>query len=403
MKRIIVTTMVAIATALWNVCRAEEHDDVGATDVPIVTISNENMVASMSANGRWRWETLNDSVTIQDLDDFFYVKCWRGYLLPRLKNGNGLTEEDAVLLEEVIKVHNAFVQELTLAVITDMGVTTNGTEVVVSDPVYQRAIQRFHGKNKGVRQSLRAWAEEFKVIPTDAIRYIIGNIDKAVNDAERGGKPFSERHPVLAVFIYGSPLTDSIFEKWAPKRADALEERVMKLKTKPLLLKNKWLNVREVTSEYLHRGRALRQFLKSVKRDQQDTRTAELIRDVLARTAEESLENEHELECMIYDLPLAIFSHRAIGQMRNSKGWFDDDERKMKVVMSEYCQVIAGTEMLRCIRTRYAANSYVNAVNFLKSELSEKQFQNFLQESKLYRINQKEDEDGRQNNELKAF
>ncbi len=69
-------------------------------------------------------------------------------------------------------------------------------------------------------------------------------------------------------------------------------------------------------------------------------------------------------------------------------------------VMSEYCQAVAGTEMLKHIRTRYAANGYVEAVTRLKDELSDGEWEKFLNESKLYKVEQKVDGTGRQKNEL---
>ena len=89
--------------------------------------------------------------------------------------------------------------------------------------------------------------------------------------------------------------------------------------------------------------------------------------------------------------------------MKGCQGFFNDDEKKMMEVMADYNNAVSGTEMLKRIRTRYAANGYAELVKYFKGELSKAEFNDFVRETRLYNVDQKLDKNGLPDNQLEAI
>lgn len=394
MKRIIITVTVAIAIAILNVCRAAEQtaiessesDNVSLVDEEDVAIKveSDNFVCIVNNGGNEVvLKNLNSKASTDDLYNHIYTKCWNGYLLPKLEHERKISREDGVLIRYCLAVQEAMILNISVAVFSDMGIVTEdevngwyGVSNVGMGTIYWLDF-KFRRETAGLRSILRDWATEFRDVPHTKLYEIWKDIKENPNaETERNW---------------------AIQRKLMPK-----EEAAMNLKASSMVLMNKWLSVRNAVVGYIREGDEMRSTLYKTQtgRNIIDPLTRKILRDILAESETRYAEEILNLESVIYDLPLTIFSYRAVGKIKKHKGFWNDKETEMIKVMSEYARAIAGTEMLKNLRTRYAASSYSHAVELFKGELFDGEFKNFQQESKLYRVvvSQKTDPYARQQN-----
>src|SRR5574344_417327 len=150
---------------------------------------------------------------------------------------------------------------------------------------------------------------------------------------------------------------------------------------------------------------SMRQELRAVRSSsyQQDSQTRKFLQRILSESDNDSSAVSQYLDYSLYDVPFSVLTYKAIGGLKKCKGHFNDDEDAMMNVMSEYCQAVAGTDMLRHLRSRYSANGYIEAIKRLQDELSDTEFADFVHASKLYNVDQRVDQTGRAQNDLKPI
>lgn len=394
------------------------------------TLSDENFSYTMGDEYSRSFKRLNPNATLNDLNDFAYAKCWNGYLRPKLQNAQKMTREDAVLLDFCINVQLNMVDTLAVAALGDMtepGYLHNfvvkeaakshshekGMEGIYRDQnnVFVDLKANFLNSCDGIRVPMRQWANPFKSVPPEVMKRIFKDVETATGVVDNSGASNFGEHPWLwssayvgglAVASLGGAGIVGIWHATAPDLPNTIEKGAMALNVPVVDMKNNWRNARNAMSTYLEEMRNMRQELKSIRSSSylQDPKTRKYLQRVLSESDNDSTAVSQYLDYAMYDIPFCVMTYKANGQLKGCKGRFNDDEDKMMEVMSEYCQAVAGTEMLRHIRTRYAANGYVEAVTRLKDELSSSEWEKFLNESKLYKVEQKVDGTGRQQNEL---
>lgn len=410
--------------ALQKQSLSPDPEPSSTVDVETKTLHDENF--SYAVGKKHSFMRLNPNATLNDLNDFVYAICWNGYLQPKFHTMQKLSREDAILLDFCVKAQLNMVDALTVAVLGDMTGQSfqcdfaahrsmksppldSGLEDIYSEwgKVFVDLKSKFLDSNEGIRLLIREWAGEFRKVPPDVMKRVWGDIERATGAADNAGRPTYGEIPwyywETAHFVI--PTVSSTARLWyetTPEQLNEIEKGALELKTPAVDMKNKWMNTRNEMSVYLDEMKNMRGELKStrVSRHIQDSQMRSYLQRILSESDNVRTVVCQYLDYVMYDLPFCVMTYKVKGKLRACKGRWDDDEDMMKDVMAEYCQAIAGTEMLKHIRTRYAANGYVAAVEFLKDELSDSDFKSFVNESKLYRIVQEVDEVGQPNNKL---
>ena len=393
-------------------------------DVETKTLHDENF--SYTVGKKHSFVRLNPNATLNDLNDFVYAICWNGYLRPKFHTMQKLSREDAILLDFCVKAQLNMVDVLTVAVLGDMTgqgfqcefpahrsmkspSQDSGLEDIYSEwgKVFVDLKSKFLDSNEGIRMLIREWAGEYRKVPPDVMKRVWGDIERATGAADNAGRPTYGEIPwyYWEAAHLASPTVSSAARLWyvtTPDQSNEIENGALELKTPAVDMKNKWMNIRNAMSAYLDEMINMRGELKSTRVSKciQDSQTRSYLQRILSESDNARTVVCQYLDYVMYDLPFCVMTYKVKGKLRACKGRWNDDEDMMKDVMAEYCQAIAGTEMLKHIRTRYAANGYVAAVEFLKDELSDSDFKSFVNESKLYRIVQEVDETGQPNNKL---
>ncbi len=402
----------------------------GKDAVVFETLADENFSYTMGDERSRSFKRLNPNATLNDLNDFAYAKCWNSYLRPKLQNGQKLTREDAVLLEFCINVQLNMVDTLAVAALGDMTDPGFLHNFVVQEAVKSRSegkdVEGFYrdqnnvfvdlksnflNSYEGIRVPMRQWASQFKSVPPRVMKRIFADIEVATGAADSSNTSNFGEHPWIwsgsyaGAAVVGGLIGIGAVGIWhvtSPDLPNQIERGAMELNAPVVELKNTWRNARNEMSVYLDEMRNMRRELKSMRSSSylKDPKTRKYLQRVLSESDNDSTVASQYLDYAMYDLPFCVMTYKANGQLKECTGRFNDDEDEMMKVMSEYCQAVAGTEMLKHIRTRYAANGYLEAVTRLKDELSSGEWEKFLNESKLYKVEQKVDVAGRQQNDL---
>lgn len=390
----VVSVLVAVSnfSGAWGQDTSEsiENEMIGSvSEEAAIRIESDNFVCIVNQGGNEvLLESLNPKASTDDLYNHIYTKCWNDYLLRKLDKQRKISREDGVLIRYCLAVQEAMILNITAAVFSDMGIVTedeiNGWYDLpnVGTGVMYWLDFKFRRENAGLRSILRDWAKEYRDIPHTKLYEIWKDIKENPNaETERNW---------------------DVSRKLMPK-----EEAAMKLKASSVVLMNKWVSVRNAVLGYICEGDSMRNSLKNCQTGSGivDPLTRKILRDILAESETRYAEEILNLESVIYDLPLTVLSYRAIGKLKKHKGFWNDNETEMMNTMSEYARAIAGTEMLKNLRTRYAASSYSHAVELFKGELWGGEFKNFQQESKLYRVevSQRTDPYARKENQLASL
>lgn len=374
MNRAMIMGLTIALSLMGNICRADEKFVFSAKD---------------------GLKVCDASASIEELYDFAYSKCWSDNIRPKIEGHAELTAEDAAVIDFCLQTQEQMLSVLSAAVFIDMGIAVD-TAYLGSDSDIVRMEKCFLAGNAGTRLVIREWASVFAQIPNEYMTAYYRDVINGTGEIGAVSKSSQVQWPhVLPSFI--SLLADS-----GPVKDKELAEGARKLKVSGVAMRNRWMSARSAMTMYLEESIAMRETLMRVMQSA-DSESRRIIRDKLLTREGAFTELVQILEDVVYDLPFAVLSYRVLGELKSCKGKLNDDEGKMKRVMSEYCQAIVGTEMLKGIRTRYAVSGYRNAVKFLKSELSYSEFKDFVQEMKIYSIIQAENEHGRRKNEIREY
>ena len=358
---------------------SENMDGVVEDDSNILSDANFKYV--IGGKDKRRVVRINRQATLYDLCNFADAVCWNAYLKPRISSATKISAEDAEMFQFCIAANLDMMGTVACAVLTDMlgsPFARNHIYPDVKDLCVEMGNLFVDGKD-GVRKVIRDWAGIYNAAAPFTIYLLFGEVNAAIGNVNLSG---SSRTP------------------------NPTMEESMKIMEPGTIIRERWLAVRELIKLYPARLGEIRRTIKAMRdRGISDSFTLQRL---------DYLENMTRNRCkyfdyVLYDLPFCILTYRALGQLRNCKGGHlaSDDEDRMRVVASDYTYAICGTEMLKRIRTRYAASCYTAVIEFLKDELGwwvlGNTFKDFANETKLYKITMEEDESGEQDNKLNAL
>ena len=400
--------IVCVATACFCGCNTQEGFDSVSGDegsfipdpdtaIETLTISNNKFSYTMGNEGKRVFQRLDSKADLNDLNDFAMAQCWRAYLLPKLQKGERLNGQDIELVQFCMDVQINMVDALSVALLGDMcgepgalhsfvvkmeKQTKEGTKEL--EGVQRQTIDLFTELKKnfvcaqdGVRKPMAAWGADFRIVPSEVQQKIFGDI-RAANRKSHSSKRF---------WVWSESY---LREAKGGKTAESTQAT-------STAYCDRWVDMRKTISPYVPELIGMRDALVKARMSQTDTQTRNWLQRVLAESENDVSAVRRYLDYAVYDMPFCVHTYRAHFDLDSCRGFFNDDEEKMQEVMSGYAIAIGGTEMLKHIRTPYAADLYAQLVKSFKKEMTSRQYKDFLTVSKLYKVTAQNADKGSEN------
>ena len=89
---------------------------------------------------------------------------------------------------------------------------------------------------------------------------------------------------------------------------------------------------------------------------------------------------------MFTDLPFSILTKYSYIQVQGAKGFYNDDEDKMKEIAVLYATSVRNADMVDYLNSSHASHLYVQFIQLLKSDLSSTEYESLKNASKLYQL-----------------
>ena len=397
-----------------------------------IKITDDFFEYTVGEKGTNALHSINKDATIYELNNFIYAECWNRHVKPRLDVDAKLSKDDAELIRFCLHAKIAMVESLAYVILRDMlssgpfhgfvagALATseeNGGESILGRYIAQELMEKFADSESGIRVPIKNWASTYNAVSLKVQLKVLEDVVHATGgeEAPRGSTgtldDFLEYARVGLMLLSKSERLEGVFEASKKMFGETKPKEIMseatKITNRGKDICGRWISANErikrFPSELLVMMNALK---KSLKDGSLDSRSMRLVDEVLSEVENRCEYAVRMCDYVVYDLPLCMLSYRALGQLKNCKGYFVDNEKQMRAVAADYADAVCGTEMLKGIRTRYAASRYTEVIKFLKSELgwfSQAAFKEFANETKLYKITLRADETGKQDNVLEKW
>ena len=424
-------TKMNIKTLLIGVVCAAYCHGLSAEEIVIADDNFQLVIVEGVTNAL---KSINKDATIYDLNNFAQAECWNQYVKQRLSDGGKLSNEDVQLIRFCLNVKIEMVESLACIILRDMigpdafdkGIKSASSECADNDGASiwmnyaaQARFMSFASNDSGIRAPMKQWASLFTNVTSDVMLKVLedviraaGNVDSTSGkvslgsikaNMEDGMWDYASTTQMLIAMgiIYAYACYDKTLTP------NALMDRTQLITNRGKDICGRWTSARERIKRFPLELLAMVNVLrKQLDNENLDSGSMRLVDEILSEVEARTEYAVRMCDYVVYDLPFCILSYRALGKLKQCKGYLIDDEVKMRVVAADYADAICGTEMLKGIRTRYAASCYTEVVKFLKSELgwfTQGAFKEFVNETKLYNITLKTDETGKQDNLLETF
>ena len=395
-------------------------------------IADDFFVYTVGRKGTNALECINKDATIYDLNNFIYAECWNRNVKPRLDAGAKLSKDDAELIRFCLHAKIAMVESLAYVILRDMLSSSvfdgfiadalakseeNGGDSIVGRHVAQELMEKFASSDSGIRVPIKKWTNTYSPVPSKVMVRVLENVVHATGGVGEGAEGvtdetggFIEYARVGLKLLSENDRLEGIFEAnkklFGETKPKEIMSGAMMITNRGKDICGRWTSahgrINRFPSELLVMMNALRKHLNN---ENLDSGSMRLVDEILSEVEARSEYAVRMCDYVVYDLPFCILSYRALGRLKECKGYVTDDEVKMRAVAADYADAICGTEMLKGIRTRHAASCYTEVVKFLKGELgwfTHGAFKDFVNEVKLYNIILKTDETGKQDNVLET-
>ena len=390
-------------------------------ETDLVRLSDDYFEYSIGDKGTNALKCLNKDATLSDLYRFVNAECWNNHLRPKL-SGRKLTREDADVLDFCMDVHLEMLDALGEVMLRDLLRATDfhlfveivqhekQLNKVLSVSELERLRSKFIEGDEAVRKKIREWTDVYCSAPFE-VATVLHSVFRASGDAGMGtvwlengqfeGWRLSKNG---ALSIKLDQLIDKVYTKDRKTFENSVKQAISATGTQ---IGASWQSLHQQVQIYADEVRDICNSIDSLRKKWiADSPTKKILGDETSKWGARCEYATRKFDYLLYDLPCSMMSYRALGQLRDCKGFFSDNERKMKSAAADYTYALCGTELLKGIRTRYAASCYTDVIKFLKSELgwfTQTAFREFANETKLYNITLSTDENGKQDNILEKW
>jgi hypothetical protein len=351
---------------------------------------------------------INPNATLNDLNNFAVTKCWNGYLKKKVENASVLSQEDVLLLDFCINVQLNMIDALGVALLGDLTEPRlqhnflfdmhEKTLDKVGDgnvwEIYEKLAEiivklkaSFIVDNKGVRVPMKEWGRAYQSIPNEVVALVFKDVQENSHEAR------TKNGSRLREWWYRNGSTglpqDPISTLFNEVRTDPLNKIEKEVKNHTLSAAYEgqaWQIVQKAVSPYLNELLQMWTMLSCARAKTEDSQTRNYIDQIILGSEKDKQAVIQHLYHALYDLPFAIQTYKARAKLKECKGFWNDNEKEMKRVVADYTTAVSGDAMLKHIRTRYAVNGYVELIKYFRSQLSAREFREFIREVKLYDV-----------------
>lgn len=377
---------------------------------------------------------IDKAAMLGDLYRFVNTKCWYDDLKWKL-SGKKLTREDADALDFCIDVHLEMLDALGEIMLRDLfGASeykkfvdvvprTNQLNRVLAVGERKRLRAGFIDGKEPVAKAIHAWAEVYrknrKSAYCEALLVLHGVFCASGDVRRRIVQPFNLQYLALDNNLRDGWKLNRFGGVFMARFQEMLEESDPDSRVFASWLKNaingdgthigaNWRNLQKQVQIYVDETREICSRIGCMRRSGiADSETKKYLNDATSKWGHLCEYATRKFDYLLYDFPCCMLSYRALGQLADCKGVLIDNEDEMKSVAADYTYALCGTELLKGIRTRYAASCYTEVIKFLKSELggwfTQDAFREFANETRLYNITLSTNENGKQDNILEKW
>lgn len=364
-----------------------------------IVITDNNFSCKIGDNNSGQFVQVNPNATLNDLNNFAVAECWNGYLKKKVENALVISQEDALLLDFCINVQLNMIDALGVALLGDMTEPRlqhnflfdmdekTLDKIADGNVIYEElseAIEklktRFIADNKGVRVLMKEWGIAYQSIPNEVVAQVFKDVQEnsLVARTKNGSRTWR--------YVTGSVVPDAIIYAMSPDSLNKIEEGVKKHTLSGEYEGQAWQRVQKTVSPYLNELLQMWTMLSCARAKTEDSQSRKNIDQVILGREKDIQVVVQYLCYALYDLPFAIQTYKARAKLKECKGFWNDNEKEMKRVVADYTIAVSGDAMLKYIRTRYAVNGYVELIKYFRSQLSVREFREFIREVKLYDV-----------------
>jgi hypothetical protein len=378
---------------LQTITTIEKRNDFRCSDDYFEISGNDKEITNFTIK--------NQNADIQDLAGFS-VALYRQELSPKLKEGEKLSERDMQLLEFCSDTQLFSIKAYTMALLSDM---LEDTKLLSAEENYDNRVSE--GKAPAINQTFDATLRDVCIkMQGDFVKSNSVTREK-IRDFGKIFQPIDDKVLVADFFRIQDSLNQKIDSfQWrqiwlyVPYVQFATLWWETDFHEEPALRPYKKMVEPEISCSMqwhaLHNSMAYRiKDLRDIYTDTETflTKATDSRSKVYIDNFRLSIDNEMRfaimLNAFVYnDLPFVVYSKKGFIDIQRCKGYMWDNDNKMEDVMNQYLVRISGADMLKCIRSPYSADIYSQLLKMLKSEWSDKRYQNYLLKSKIYELDQ---------------
>ena len=362
-----------------------------------LTVSDDNFTFTVDANGVPKFTKKNPRMSLDELSSFVKVRCLNEILYPKMAKEEPITQDEALLLKFAMDTQSAMIKAIGVAMAwdiygkegkykTQMPVNADLPELAKREcDVFLPLIEDFVNGNGGLRGQIRAYGKNFQEMDPDAKGVLFDNISqkgKLYEDIK--SKPEFQKviktHPWLVCSgLSGFSLADGIVTYVAVQKnmenisLTESEEAALKVFAESNVGQD-WLNLWEMSEvylkEYWETYNKLKSYYTSTKLiGDEGFRAREYAKKIFQRSVPSTNLMLNDYCIQFYDFPFILLTMKARGEFMNCKGFWNDDEQKMKEVMMKYGETISGTDMLSHLNSTYSMDAYADLIEKFKSDI----------------------------------
>lgn len=360
-----------------------------------LSVADSNFSYTIDYQGIPSFKQRNPNMTLDDLVDFVRVRCLNEILYPKMEKGEPISKDEALLLKFCLDVQSTMVQAIGDSFAWDIlgkeeefvskqiDYTSDIPQMIKREVDVLKPLSDSYINRKGassVREKIRKYGVRFKNVDTMIKLNLYISITKEGNlyNIEPSKiQKFCKQHPYfllldpkLSAVRDGLLLADYTVQHYSKTDCEKAAESIDVIDN----MGKEWLSLSEITKEYLKEYWKTFSLIKKYYQDDrlkgdEGVKARKYCKKIYQDEAEvkNNVIDEYCFKC--YDLPFILLTMKSRGEYMNCKGFWGDDEEKMKEVLIKYGELISGTDMLSHLKSTYSIDTYTKFLDRIKGDI----------------------------------
>ena len=362
-----------------------------------LSVSDNNFSFTVDDKGVPSFKKENSHMTLDDLVDFVKVRCLDEILYPKMARGEPISQDEALLLTFALDAQATMIKAIGVAMAWDIyglggeyktQMPSNGdiNELAKRESdIFAPLIDEFVNSNGGFRHKIRIYGNNFLGVRTSVKRELFSNISikgKLFED----NKPTPEfskvvkTHPwligsaVVGFGVCGGSLAYVAAQKNMQHISLSEYEKAALSVCTYGNVGQEWLDLWVTSQEYLKEywdtyNRVKAYYTNTRLKGDAGLRARQFAKRIYQYSVPMTNLILNDYCIQFYDFPFILLTMKARGEYRQCKGFWNDNEQKMKEVMMRYGETISGTDMLSHLNSTYAIDAYADLLEMFKSDI----------------------------------